>query len=154
MSINNEKGYVLLLTLIVIVIIGVLISPLIGSTLSSASQAQMSKENSQLVKMNEMGIVYARNTVLESIDVIGDTTTADLKDLCGNEFNIKKLEFENYTGQINGTFIGTKKNEVNDEIDIIFKVEVSLQSEIREELSKVMSFSSSEIDVFTCNGLE
>lgn len=143
MSVNNEKGYVLLLTLVVIVIIGVLIPPLIGSALNSASQAQRSEESSQLVKMNEMGIMYARNTILEKVDDIKDLSNTSTLSVIGylnselDEFEINNLLFEDYKGELKGVFTEINSDE-DDQIDIVYEVEASLlngksNSEIAQE---------------------
>ncbi|PYZ93639.1 hypothetical protein CR194_10800 [Salipaludibacillus keqinensis] len=129
MGINNEKGYVLVLTLVIIVIIGVLIPPLIGSALSSASQAQRSEENSQLIKMNEMGIMSARNSVLEKVEDINQLSETDVNSVINyleRELNFQPIDlsFQNYKGKVNGSFIPEQTND--NEIIITYQIESNL----------------------------
>lgn len=131
MPLKNEQGYVLLLTLIIILIIGVLIPPLIGSALSSASQAQRSEENSQLIKMNEMGVMSARNSVLEKVEGINQLSETGANSII-NYFERElifqpiDLSFQNYEGKVSGSFIPEKMND--NEIIITYQIESNLQN--------------------------
>ncbi|WP_280769703.1 hypothetical protein [Salipaludibacillus daqingensis] len=160
MGVKNEKGYVLLLTLVVILIIGVLIPPLLGSALSSAKQAQRSEEHSQVVKMSDMGVMYARNNVIKKIEgiethfennITTDPTRDNVISHLRNEltdFAIDDLTFERYEGQVKGTFTEIRPGENDEEIDIIYEVDASIlndkgREETAEEIFTIRSSSSS-----------
>jgi len=62
-SINREKGYTLVIVLVVIVIIGVFIPSIISNLMSSNLQYLKSEQNIQLKSLANMGVTYLDKSI-------------------------------------------------------------------------------------------
>ncbi|OIJ10283.1 hypothetical protein BKP35_14390 [Anaerobacillus arseniciselenatis] len=76
---NNQKGYALVLVLIMITIFSLLFIMLAGNALTSYRQINMSEDNVQATTLAEMGVVHYHTLILDAIEsVLEDPFTADL----------------------------------------------------------------------------
>ena len=60
---KNQKGYTLILVLLIITIIGIMMVPLFGSVLNNAQQNNKTEESIQLDSVSKMGMDYFQNHV-------------------------------------------------------------------------------------------
>jgi competence protein ComGC len=87
---KNQKGYALVLVLLIITIIGIISIPLINSVISSAKQNDISAEDIELYNQSEMGMKYFQNFTNEIEIGLNKVVSQSNKDqkTCFNEISI------------------------------------------------------------------
>ncbi|CAM3952454.1 hypothetical protein [Alkalicoccus chagannorensis] len=99
-SAKNQRGYALLLVLLIIVLVGVAAPPIIANAINVVSQNQQTEEQIQLDHLEEMGTVYAdaaideaRRVTTAGFEVDGDQSVQDIIDEYKDDFASNLDEF-------------------------------------------------------------
>ncbi|MCJ8006995.1 hypothetical protein ACFFF5_00245 [Lederbergia wuyishanensis] len=101
--IKKQRGYALIVVLLIITIIAIITPPLISKIMNGALQYKKAEQNIQLEKLREMGITYIKSVVNESVNEIN--TEADALD----NPTAYKNKVESYILQVLPEFQITKK---------------------------------------------
>lgn len=66
---KNENGAALVIVLLIITVIGIITPPIISNILGSIEQYQRTEESVQRSKLEDMGLTYMENAIIQSEEV-------------------------------------------------------------------------------------
>ncbi|WP_027964166.1 hypothetical protein [Halalkalibacillus halophilus] len=96
-KLTSERGYVLIVVILIIAVIGIITPPIMSNILNSAIQYQSTEKELQLDKLRDMGLTFADEAILHSEDVALEETETWISGLSEAPSNQQVInQFETY----------------------------------------------------------